>query len=82
MQNDYILVRLSKRPVPCTYMQCHVVCDVVGVNMTDEITDWFNSLAHCLHWNSRHPQASQVDPVFQVRDVDVYTVMTELSSYT
>ncbi|KAL7676148.1 hypothetical protein ACOME3_002406 [Neoechinorhynchus agilis] len=35
-------------PVPC-------ICD------SDQISDWFESLAHCLHWNVRNEQKPIVD---------------------
>ena len=31
-------------------------CPVPSVNNTGHVTDWFDSLAECLHWNIRKQQ--------------------------
>ena len=31
-------------------------CPVPSINNTGHVTDWFDSLAECLHWNVRKEQ--------------------------
>lgn len=40
---DRLLLQSSRYPLPC-------------ITPTDHISDWFRSLALCLHWNTRIPQ--------------------------
>jgi len=41
--SDAVVIEMSNWPVPC-------------VNKSNQISDWFNSLATCLHWNVRDEQ--------------------------
>ncbi|XP_064384168.1 NAD kinase-like [Halichondria panicea] len=42
-QGDSVVITMSEWAVPC-------------VNNTGHVTDWFDSLAECLHWNQRKEQ--------------------------
>ena len=64
-RHDYILLKPSKWPVPCTYQsfpnytsRSFIPTSSVnlGINKTDHIGDWFKSLCECLNWNDRRAQ--------------------------
>lgn len=42
-QGDSVVITASDHPVPC-------------INNTGHVTDWFDSLSRCLHWNVREVQ--------------------------
>ena len=41
---------------PCRVTVVTSSCPVPSINNTGHVTDWFDSLAECLHWNVRKEQ--------------------------
>ena len=54
-----------------TSIVCKGICNDIFPVLQDQISDWFDSLAECLHWNVRKKQktlddSGQVDPYADV----------------
>lgn len=51
-----IIIILTKYIYPCRVTVVTSSCPVPSINNTGHVTDWFDSLAECLHWNVRKEQ--------------------------